>query len=157
MVSPDWREENWQDNLVRRAPDVPLAQKISAALQELLLRDEGLLVRNVNERTITARFADYLRPRFPGWDVDPEYNRDGHEVKKANGAIVVPDIIVHRRGTPDNLLVIEVKKSDTTEADEEVLEKLDSFRSSHLRYRHALFVKLIVGPGGPRVGRVEWV
>jgi hypothetical protein len=45
--------------------------------------------------------------------VDPEYNRDGHEVKRSDGVIVVPDVIVHHRGTSDNLLVIEVKKSTT--------------------------------------------
>jgi hypothetical protein len=150
-------EESWQDSLVRRAPDVPLARKVSAALQELLLRDADLLVRNVNERTITAQLARYLEPKFPGWHVDAEYNRDGHEVKKANGDIVVPDVIVHHRGTPDNLLVIEAKKSTTSEPDDEVLAKLDAFRSSDLRYRHALFVKLIVGPGGPGVERVQWV
>jgi hypothetical protein len=153
----DGRGENWQDSLIRSAPDAALAHEVRTALEQLLLRDAGLLVRNVNERTITARLADHLRLRFPGWDVDPEYNRDGHEVKKANGDVVVPDVIVHRRGTTDNLLVIEAKKSNTTEADEEVLKKLDAFRSCHLQYQHALFVKLIVGVGAPGVERVQWV
>jgi hypothetical protein len=130
---------------------------VSAALQELLVRDADLFVRNVNERTITGLLARYMEPKFPGWHVDAEYNRDGHDVKKANGEIVVPDVIVHRRGTPENLLVIEAKKSTTTEPDDEVLAKLNGFRSSDLQYRHALFVKFIVGPGGPAVEKFEWV
>ena len=156
-MSADRSGQSWKDILVRSAVDVPLAREVCAALQDLLVQDAGLLVRNVHERAITARLADHLRPRFPGWDVDPEYNRDGHEIKKANGDIVVPDVIVHHRGTPDNLLVIEAKKSDTREADEEVLKKLATFKSCHLQYRHALFIKLIVGTGGPGVERLQWV
>ena len=156
-MSVQERKESWENSLLRRAPDMSLAREVCAALQELLVRDAELLIRNVNERTITARLADHLRSRFPEWDVDSEYNRDGDEVKKANGEILVPDVIIHRRGTSDNLLVIEVKKSNTAEADEKDLKKLDAFKSSHLHYRHALFVKFIVGPGAPGVERVQWV
>ena len=70
---------------------------------------------------------------------------------------MVPDVIVHHRGTPDNLLVIELKKSTTRESDDKDLAKLLGFRSSHLQYQNALFVKLIVGAQGPGVGRVQWV
>jgi hypothetical protein len=156
-VSPETAGETWQDILVASAADVSLAREVCAALQVLLAEDAGLFVRDVHERTITARLADHLRRRFPGWDVDSEYNRDGHEVKKANGDLVVPDVIVHHRGTPDNLLVIEAKKSNTREADEESLKKLDAFKACHLQYRHALFVKFIVGTGGPGVERLQWV
>jgi hypothetical protein len=86
-------------------------------------------------------------------DVDCEYNRDGHSVKQANGRIVVPDIIVHRRGTPNNLLVIEVKKSNT----EEDLAKLKEFKTCHLGYRNALFLKVSVNTRKPDVQRAQWV
>lgn len=151
-------EQNaWEDALLRSAPDVSLACKVLGALQNLFRDDIELLIRDVNERTITGKLADHLRPRFPGWDVDCEYNRDDHEVKKVDGRVVVPDIIVHRRGTPENLLVIEVKKSNTDEPDEEDLEKLVAFRTSHLSYRSALFVKLIVESCAPGVQRLQWV
>ncbi len=79
-----------------------------------------------------------------GWEVECEYNRDGHSVKKADGVIVVPDKI-HNRGTPDNLLVIEVKKSNSRVHDQHDLHKLAAFRQSHLQYRHGLFLKFVVG------------
>lgn len=147
----------WRDELVRTASDGALAQAVLAALESFLNRDTELLVRDVNERTITGWLAEHLRPHFPSWEVDCEYNRDGHEVKRTNGQIVVPDVIVHRRGTPDNLLVIEVKKSNTTEPDDEVLTKLQDFKASHLAYRNALFLKLSVRPQAPDVQRVQWV
>lgn len=147
----------WQESLINEAPERELAQKILYAIQLLLDNDAALLVRDVNERTISGRLSDYLRPQFPGWDIDCEYNRDDHMVKKIDGHVVVPDIIVHHRGTSDNLLVIEVKKSNTREPDEGDLEKLYTFRNSHLRYQHALFVKLLVGEGAPGVTRFQWV
>lgn len=63
------------------------------------------------------------RNEFPDFDVDCEYNRDGVAPKKighlglypddddTEAETVFPDIIVHRRGTEQNYLVIEAKKS----------------------------------------------
>lgn len=156
-MSPEADRESWQDILIGSAADVFIARAVCAALQNLLGEDAALFVRDVHERTITARLADHLRPQFPGWDVDPEYNRDGHEVKKTNGDIVVPDVIVHHRGTRDNLLVIEARKSNTQEADEEVLKKLHMFKAYDLQYRNALFVKFTVGTAAIGVERLQWV
>ena len=156
-MSVHMREESWQNSLVRCATDKPLARKVGTALQALLDRDAELLVRDASERAITGALAGYLKPKFRGWDVDVEYNRVDLDVKRSNGGIVVPDIIVHRRGTSHNLLVIEAKKSTTTKPDDADLAKLDGFRSSPLRYQHALFVKFSVGPGGPGVERIQWV
>ena len=150
-------QETWREALVCGAPDGSLAHAVLTALGNFLRTDSDLLIRNVNERTITSRLADHLRGQLPGWDVDCEYNRDGHYVKRANGRMVVPDIIVHRRGTPDNLLVIEVKKSNTAVPDDEDLGKLEEFKTCHLRYCHALFLKLSVGRRAPDVQRVHWV
>jgi hypothetical protein len=70
--------------------------------------------------------AFHLQQQFPVYCVDVEYNRKGADAKRlaipeecANAfdhlgrALVVPDIIVHRRG-PDgpNLLGLELKKID---------------------------------------------
>jgi hypothetical protein len=147
----------WREALMRSAPDGSLAHSVLTALGDFLRTDVDLLLRDVHERTITGRLADHLRGQLPEWNVDCEYNRDGHHVKRANGRIVVPDIIVHRRGTRDNLLVIEVKKSNTAEPDDEDLGKLAEFKTCHLGYRNALFVKLGVDPRAPDVQRVQWV
>jgi hypothetical protein len=82
---------------------------------------------------------------------------DDHEIKKANGLIVVPDIIVHHRGTPENLLVIEVKKSNTREDDEQDIQKLRAYRDSDLRYQYALFLKVVIGKEAPGIMRSQWI
>lgn len=147
----------WTDALLGSAADKTIAKKVGLAVQQLLEMDAELLIRDLHERTITGRLADHLRPHFPEWHVDCEYNRDDHEIKRVNGNIVVPDIIVHHRGTQENLLVIEVKKSNTRAPDEEDINKLHAYRESHLRYQNGLFLKLLVGEGAPGVSRFLWV
>lgn len=148
---------DWKNALLATAPDLTIANKVLTAIQQLFDVDADLLIRDLNERTITGNLTFHMRPCFPEWHVDCEFNRDGHEVKKADGRIVVPDIIVHHRGTPENLLVIEVKKSSTREPDEEDLQKLRACRDSHLRYSMGLFLKLIVGENAPGVSRIQWM
>lgn len=100
---------------------------------------------------------------FPGWDVDCEYNRDSNVPKRlqsslfqrdsndvaphrdTEGKTVFPDIIVHKRGTQVNLLVVEVKKTTSTVCDDVDIIKLCAFMEE-LGYKHALFLKL--GAGG---------
>jgi hypothetical protein len=125
------------------------------ALDELLGNDRSLLEADANERAITHRLGVYLAVLFPSWDVDCEYNRDGHEVKALSGQVVVPDVIVHRRGTQENLLVIEVKKTTSNESDEADKKKLRAFREQ-LGYQNALFLKLACGLERAGVEEVEW-
>ena len=98
-------------------------QKVSLALEKLFKEDHYLLEEDANERSISHRLALYLQEMFPKWDVDCEYNRNLKEVKSLNmpsscvswddteARTVFPDIIVHHRGTNENLLVIEMKKT----------------------------------------------
>ena len=73
--------------------------------------------------------AEHLQKLFPDYNVDCEYNRVGNGDPKRldllrandpdcphdcdqcpnNKCVIFPDIIVHHRGTEDNLLVIEAK------------------------------------------------
>jgi hypothetical protein len=62
-----------------------LADGVITAVQVLLDRDAYLLQADVNERTMTPRFAIYVEAAFPGWDLDCEYNRDGHDPKEIAG------------------------------------------------------------------------
>ena len=92
-------------------------------LLKLKKNDWKLLKSDVNERSITHKLAIYLQENFPNFDVDCEYNRDGLDPKMLNLPVsnildndteaktVFPDIIIHERGTKNNILVIEVKKS----------------------------------------------
>jgi hypothetical protein len=57
------------------------------------------------------------------------------------GIIVFPDIIVHRRETEDNLLVIELKKSSSGVKKDFDYAKLQGYKSE-LSYRFAMFICL---------------
>lgn len=111
------------------------------ALARLVECDDHLLAEDVNERSVTHHLAVCLACEFPGWDVDVEYNRNVGEIKRLHhlsaqqvatgdttGVTVYPDIIVHRRGTHENLLVTEAKRAGCGDHawDREKLEALTS-------------------------------
>lgn len=141
---------------------------VGTAIDRLLANDGDLLRNDVNERSITHRLASYLQELFPEWNVDCEYNRHHDQTKKlvkyrrriakvtdTNGISVFPDVIVHKRMTDSNLLVIEVKKSTNNDPDKFDLEKLAAFKEE-LHYQHALFLRLKAGGTDIGVERLQW-
>lgn len=128
---------------------------INSVLQELIEKDSDILKIDINERTISHRFAVYLEKYFEGWSVDCEYNRD-HDDKKTldifptetktddtKARTVFPDIIVHQRRTNKNLLVIEMKKTTNTNSDDrdKDTKKLRAFKRE-LNYQYAVFIDI---------------
>lgn len=132
--------------------------KIIQAYKMVLSKDRHLLDADVNERSITHRFAIYLQELFPEYNVDCEYNRNDLDEKKlkrfmnvlpesddTNGSRVYPDIIIHHRGTKENFIVIEAKKTSSRLTHQQGGScpcdecKLRLYRSE-LGYRHAYFV-----------------
>ena len=131
--------------------------KIEAAFRRFLEKDSYLLTAKANERSITHRFAMYIEEQFPGFNVDCEYNRDGMESKRLEtfkrpvdsadekGVTVYPDIIVHHRGTANNLLVVEAKLSSNDSPCQSHATctcdhcKLRAYKSD-LGYVHAFYV-----------------
>lgn len=135
----------WRTELVDTCPDSSLGKVMADAIQTFLERDGILLTSNANERTISAQLACYLKPVFPDWDVDVEYNRQGLDPKKIGigeaAELVYPDIIVHRRQSEANLLVVEMKKGDSSEPDENDMKKLRAYVAK-FKYQCALFLRL---------------
>lgn len=133
--------------------------KLDSCIQMFLRNDAKLLALNANERALTHKFAEYLATHFPGWDVDCEYDRLLEEAKKMkiHGEFVrvIPDIIIHRRNTKKNLLVIEAKKDNDPRGGAADLEKLREFRKQ-LRYRHAVFLRFRTGEN-PGIEIPVWV
>src|ERR1700733_10163397 len=93
---------------------------IFAAAVLALLKDVELAYADPAERAIVARLKDFLHGQYEGWSIDLEGNRREDLVKRlrydlrkeeliGNDAIV-PDLIVHRVGKKENMLVVEVKK-----------------------------------------------
>jgi hypothetical protein len=137
-------------------------RRIIAAICDLYVHDHDLLDMDANERSITHKLAEHLQREFarPEWTVDCEYNRVGSDdntktlqlrfdpirPEDKEAKTVFPDIIVHRRRSTDNLIVIEVKKVGGPEDTKDV-EKLKQFTSpGKYEYKHGVLLKL--GPSG---------
>lgn len=135
-----------------------IKQAVLVAVRSLYAQDDALLHRDASEQSITHRLAVHLQESFPDWCVDCEYNRREGDVKRLQvpfGTVnpnnlkakkVIPDVIVHRRGSRKNLLVVEVKNEnggDETFDD----EKLRAFgQDPDFAYRFGIFLRL--GPQG---------
>lgn len=144
-----------------------IKRALNEALDSLLKNDAYILRADANERTISHRLAGYLEPYFPGWDVDCEYNRNHDDPKKlkvprrnvpnddAQARTVFPDIIVHKRNTDKNLLVIEMKKTTSQETGVFDLHKLAAFKQQ-LIYKFAVFVKVRTN-AEPAIETINWV
>lgn len=147
-------------------PEQEMQSKVQDAIDSLLEKDTILLQNDTAERTITGRLSIYLQEQFPEWNVDCEYNRNINAVKRLkeicnptnneNGASVFPDIIIHKRMTEENFVVIEVKKTTNSETDECDMQKLDAFRNE-LGYQHGLFLRLKTGVDSVGVENMVWV
>lgn len=130
-----------------------LKSKIQKAIGMLLKNDLFLLEIKAHERSVAHKLAEYLQQEFSEYHVDCEYNRDENLSKRLNGIfecknnqnnssdLVYPDIIIHRRNTNDNLLVIEIKTSNNSEECD--FKKLELFTdlSEKFKYQFGLFLK----------------
>lgn len=114
---------------------------IWTAVQRFAERDHYLAQMNVCERSMTHKIAGYLESSFPDWDVDCEYNRNGHGPKivdlpgytlgRWKGRKTYPGIVIHRRGdNKRNLLILEAKKrlrADFTTTDDLDRQKIEAY------------------------------
>lgn len=96
--------------------------KLIAALTDLYSQDAFLFDKDVGEQALTHRFAVHLEREFPGWVVDCNYDRLGERtLHLPHGAItstddrlarsIYPDVVVHQREIPNNLLAVEIRKA----------------------------------------------
>lgn len=85
-----------------------------------LLGDRDLTYASPSERAIVARLSNLLQGKYLGWSVDLEWSRREKVIKRLRRGLsdeeliendaIVPDLIVHRVGKRENLLVVEVMK-----------------------------------------------
>jgi len=137
--------------------------KLVAALDEFFAREAYLLEKDAGERALSHRLAVYIERRFADWEVDCEYNRLGERTlllprgtivstDDALGKSVHPDIVVHRRAVPSNLLAVEVRKAANYQAIEHDRHKLRALTDPHLwfAYRIGILVTVarrhVIGP-----------
>lgn len=133
--------------------------KVIAALQEFYAQEQFLLERDLGERTLTHRLAVYLERQFVGWQVDCNYDRLGERtLRLPRGSIVstddhlgksiYPDIVVHQRDIPNNLLAIEVRKDSNHQPVEHDQHKLQALTDPHVWFAFAAGALVTLGRSG---------
>lgn len=142
--------------------------KIVVALKSFLDKDRQLLMLNASERAVSHKLAVHLEKEFPDWDVDCEYNRKGKRPKTLPSSLfndikdddqeaktIFPDIIIHKRNQPDNLLVVEVKKSNSRESDDKDRTKLMAFTDPKGDYRYKVGLFIVFDVENQKVDKVQ--
>jgi hypothetical protein len=130
--------------------------KVVNAIREFYQHETFLLEKDLGERTLTHRLAVHVERQFEGWEVDCDYNRLGERVLKLpHGSIIstddglgksiFPDIAVHHRAVPENLLAVEVRKEINHQPVEHDHHKLRGLTDPHLWFAYRLGVFLILG------------
>ncbi len=150
--------------------DEQIKECLSAALSKLQAKDNWLLTKNLSEQSVSHKLAEYIQSYFGDYHVDCEYNGDVNDGKKhiqilysqleAFGLLkpresqleaeiieraVFPDIIIHKRGSnADNLLIVELKKESSKVPFKYDNLKLKAYTSSdhgnHLKYQLGAFI-----------------
>ena len=139
-----------------------IKEKVIIALQCFYANDAYLIDKNVHERALTFRLGMYLQILFSSWDVDCEYNKNyqtAHNNKLLSKrcdkepkfnckdcgdhrkCTVFPDIIIHKRGTSENQLVIETKCNANKTQKNNDLKKLQAYLNEPtLHYKYGVFI-----------------
>jgi hypothetical protein len=130
--------------------------KVIAGLHEFYVQETFLLEKDLGERALTHRLAVHLEKQFSGWDVDCDYDKLGERtLRLPHGTIVstddhlgksvYPDIVVHQRAIPNNLLAIEVRKANNHQPPEHDHHKLRAMTDPHLWFAYWIGVFLVLG------------
>ena len=101
--------------------------KVVTALGEFYARETYLFDKDLGERTL----------RLPRGTI---VSTDDHL-----GKSVYPDIVVHQRGIPNNLLAIEVRKAANHQPPEHDQQKLRALTDPHLWFAFGAGVYLVLG------------
>lgn len=123
-----------------------IKEKIRVAIGAFNNEKDHLYRVDIFEPTLSHRIALHLESEFfnDGYVVDCEYNRNINDDKNDDlNQKIRPDIIIHRRGSNENNLVIfEVKKAgkDSKKGQEDI-RKLR--RISNLNYMTRVFVGVL--------------
>lgn len=118
-----------------------------------LLRDAELAYADPAERAIVARLGRLLDGKYLDWSIDLEWSRRETVIKRLRYGLtddeligkdaIVPDLIVHRVGKKENLLVVEVKKVINKDFDGDIW-KLQGLTEHAGAYAYAVGLHLVV-------------
>lgn len=130
--------------------------KVVAALKEFYAREAFLFDHDFGERTLTHRLAVHVERQFPDFDVDCDFDRLGpRTLNLPRGSIVstddhlgksvYPDITVHQRMVPNNLLAIEVRKAGNHQPVEHDRQKLRALTDPHIWFAYWIGALVTLG------------
>jgi hypothetical protein len=133
--------------------------KVVAALKEFYAREAFLFEHDLGERALTHRLAVQLERQFPDFEVDCDFDRLGpRTMNLPHGSIVstddhlaksiYPDIVVHQRVVPNNLLAIELRKADNHQPIEHDRHKLRALTDPHIWFAYGIGAMLSLGKAG---------
>jgi hypothetical protein len=129
---------------------------VVTALHEFYAHEAFLLEKEAGERALTHRLAVHFEKPFTGWEIDCEYDRLGDRTLRLPRGTTVssddhlaksiyPDIVVHQRAIPNNLLAVEVRKSANHQPIEHDQHKLRALTDPHLWFAYWIGVLLTLG------------
>ncbi len=123
---------------------------IDNSLREVYLNHYYLIEKKVHERSIVFWFGIYFyqclqKTIYKECDLDFEYNKNLDNVKRTETFLngTYPDLILHKRGTnEDNILVLEFKPWWNNNSSRDI-EKLKDFlnQDGEYRYKFGAFVR----------------
>ena len=124
-------------------------QIISDALEKVVSECCYKEVHDMHEVALCHRLAVHLENsgEFGGYLIDCDYNRSGINVKrhpreKVKNCGFRPDIIVHKRGSDDdNLIMIEAKKASATRPQKRKAKKRLKRHAKEYKYCYAFYVE----------------
>lgn len=150
--------------------DKELAKAILEAFSKLYIYDKYLisnkpkielendktfigLNHHVGERSIVFCFAYYLqkildeRNLYTDYNLDCEYNRNGYGPKFIDslGKNVYPDLIIHKRGSNDNNLLIMEFKTYWNLNQKEDINKIKAFINENNVYKYKYGIAVLIG------------
>ena len=143
----------------------PELDKVVAALKEFYAREAFLFANDLGERALTHRFAIELERQFGDFDVDCDFDRLGpRTLNLPHGSIVstddhlgksiYPDIVVHQRAVPNNLLAIEVRRADNHQPIEHDRHKLRTLTDAHFWFAYGIGAMVVLGKAGVTASEV---
>lgn len=137
-----------------------MKEAVEKALIKLYEKDAYLILSHpqnnkedshVSERGIVFRFGIYLQmllseSQFTDYNIDVEYNRNMYKKKTlpsyANGTF--PDLIVHKRGSnQDNILILEFKTWWNRDTREDI-KKIKQFMAPDGNYRYKMGASIVL-------------
>ncbi|HET7887983.1 MAG TPA: hypothetical protein VFL62_17305 [Bradyrhizobium sp.] len=139
--------------------------KLVAGLKEFYGREAFLFEHDLGERTMTHRLAVHIERQFPDFEVDCDFDRLGpRTLNLPRGSIVstddhlgksvYPDIVVHQRRVPNNVLAIEVRKALNHQPIEHDRQKLRALTDPHIWFAYWIGVLVVLGKTGVTASEV---